>query len=295
MLHLKQSTTITFNMGPFVDRTDGVTEETGLTLDVELSKNGGTFANRNSATAITHDANGWYKVELNTTDTDTLGRLIVKAHDAANALPVWVEVMVMPANVWDSLYGADKLDVNVEEWNATSVPAEHTAGYPICTVKDGTGTGEIDTNAGAIVSVTTAANVTTVNGLAANVITAASIATGAVDADALAADAVAEIADGVWDEPIAGHSTSGTYGEHHYLIYSGQCSGATTTTTLIDSGLTQADTDHWKGRVIIFLDGGLKFQATDITAFDPATDKLTFTAVTSAPTAGPGGTRYIIV
>jgi len=108
-------------------------------------------------------------------------------------------------------------DVNVEKWNTTAVPAEHTAGYPIVTIKDGTGTGEINTNAGAIALVdlvtttTTATNVTTVNGLAANVITAASIATGAIDADAIAdnaidagaiaADAItaAKIADGAID------------------------------------------------------------------------------------------------
>lgn len=42
------------------------------------------------------------------------------------------------------------LIANVENWNGTAVPAEHTAGYPIVTVKDGTGTGEIDTNAGQV-------------------------------------------------------------------------------------------------------------------------------------------------
>lgn len=79
------------------------------------------------------------------------------------------------------------------------------------------------------------------------------------------------------------------------VVYSGTVSGATTTTTLIDSSLTQADTDWWKGRIIIFKSAPLTLQATDITAFDPATDKLTFTATTVAPTAGPGGTTYVII
>lgn len=47
---------------------------------------------------------------------------------------------------------------------------------------------------------------------AAGAITAAAIATGAIDADALAADAVAELADGVWDEAVAGHVGAGTFG-----------------------------------------------------------------------------------
>lgn len=45
--------------------------------------------------------------------------------------------------------------VNVTQWNGTAIPAVHTAGYPIVTVKDGTGTGEINTDAGKIVEVST--------------------------------------------------------------------------------------------------------------------------------------------
>lgn len=48
---------------------------------------------------------------------------------------------------------------------------------------------------------------------AAGAITAASIATDAIDADALAADAVTEIANGVFDHDISGHTTtSNTFG-----------------------------------------------------------------------------------
>jgi len=76
------------------------------------------------------------------------------------------------------------------------------------------------------------------------------------------------------------------------VIYVGSVTGAATTTTLIDSALTQAATDFWKGRIIIFLTGTLKFQATDITAFDAALDKLTFTALTEAPAAAD---QYVIL
>lgn len=76
------------------------------------------------------------------------------------------------------------------------------------------------------------------------------------------------------------------------IIFQGSVTGAATTTTLIDSALTQADTDFWKGRIVIFTSGSLKYQATDITAFDPALDKLTFTALTAAPS---GGDTYVIL
>lgn len=74
------------------------------------------------------------------------------------------------------------------------------------------------------------------------------------------------------------------------VVYQGTVTGSATTTTLIDSGLTQSDTDWWKGRIIIFT-SVIPLQATDITAFNPVTDQLTFTSVTQAPTSA----TYVII
>jgi hypothetical protein len=160
MRYLKQSTSVDVGIGPFLDETDGKTAETGLTItqpDVRLKKNSGAWAQKNAAQTLSHEEFGWYEVTLDATDTDTIGILLVAVHESG-ALPVWVEFHVLAANVYDSLFGAatDKLDVNVEEWNTTAVPAEHTAGYPIVTVKDGTGTGEIDTTSGKVMLAATA-------------------------------------------------------------------------------------------------------------------------------------------
>ena len=70
------------------------------------------------------------------------------------------------------------------------------------------------------------------------------------------------------------------------VVYQGTVTGAATTTTLIDSGLTAADTDYYKGRILIFTSGALVLQATDCVGFTPASDTITFTATTVAPTAG---------
>jgi hypothetical protein len=116
---LKQSTTVTIQIGPFLDKTDGVAEEVGLagSMVVEISKNNAAFAARGSATAITHDANGWYRVELNATDTGTLGRLVVKSDAAATYLPVWHEFTVVTANVYDSwVANTDKLQTDLTQW-----------------------------------------------------------------------------------------------------------------------------------------------------------------------------------
>lgn len=98
---------------------------------------------------------------------------------------------------------------------------------------------------------------------------------------------------------LAYHATAATCDPSDFIdqvdddgIYHGSVTGAATTTTLIDSGLTQGDTDWWKGRVIIFVTGTLKGEAGAITAFAFATDTLTFDAVTAVPAAAD---EYIIV
>jgi hypothetical protein len=68
--------------------------------------------------------------------------------------------------------------------------AEHTAGYPVATIKDGTGTGELDTSSGGVI--------------------VASIAANAITASALAADAGAEIADAILDRDMSTGTDSGS-------------------------------------------------------------------------------------
>lgn len=102
---LRQSTAIDIGMGPFLDETDGKTAETALTIsqaDVRLKKNAGAWAQKNDSNSATHEENGWYEVALDTTDTNTLGILLVAVHESG-ALPVWREFLVVPANVYDSM------------------------------------------------------------------------------------------------------------------------------------------------------------------------------------------------
>ncbi len=58
---------------------DHVTNATGKTVAVTISKNGAAFGNPSAGTTnATEIANGWYYVDLSTTDTGTLGPLIVR-------------------------------------------------------------------------------------------------------------------------------------------------------------------------------------------------------------------------
>jgi hypothetical protein len=110
MVELKQSTAVTVKFGPFLDKTDGVTEETGLTIaqaDIRLSKNGGNIAQSNNVAGASHDELGYFDIPLDTTDTNTLGILRVAVHDKTTHLPVWQDFAVVTANYWDSKYGTD--------------------------------------------------------------------------------------------------------------------------------------------------------------------------------------------
>src|SRR3990172_2941928 len=101
-----------------------------------------------------------------------------------------------------------------------------------------------------------------VGAMAAGVVTATAVATGAIDADAIASDAATEIR-----SLASGTSDSGT------------------TTTMVDAARTEADTDYWKGQLIVFTSGNISGQARVITAFDAALDTITFAPATTQAVA----------
>jgi len=112
---LRKATAVDILIGPFVDDGNGKTAETGLTIDVEVSKNGQALANKNDATAPVHDAagdiDGYYNCELDTTDTNTVGLLTVVCF-AAGALPCRFDFQVVDALRYDDLFGST---INVQE------------------------------------------------------------------------------------------------------------------------------------------------------------------------------------
>jgi hypothetical protein len=132
---LRQSTEQVVQFGPMVDAGDGVTLETGLatamdnaTTGLRVSKDGAAFADRNSATAPSYDAMGCYRITLSATDTNTVGLLRVIFEEAATCAPHWEDYLVVDANWFDAATGADLLEVNTEEINATPVIGAGTTG-----------------------------------------------------------------------------------------------------------------------------------------------------------------------
>lgn len=180
MKPLKQSTAFTFRLGPFLDETDGKTQENALTIavaDVLLSKAGGALAAKNEATALTGTgANAHYTCPLDATDTGTLGLLRVFCH-VSGALPVWEDFVVLPANVYDSLVaGSDALQVDTIQVGGT-VQTAGDAVAKINTIDD-----FLDTEVAAILAAvdTEVAAILDAVGTSGVVVNAAGLATDAV-------------------------------------------------------------------------------------------------------------------
>lgn len=119
-------------LGPFVDSVTGVDPEVALGVtqaECRLSKNGGAWAQKNSATAPAHMEEGWYSIPLSTTDTDTMGILVLAVY-VAGALPVWREFQVVNANLYDVYFSTSIQSANVTYWNNQAVPTPNVTGVP---------------------------------------------------------------------------------------------------------------------------------------------------------------------
>lgn len=82
MTNTYQSTSLVVMFKAFLD-TDHVSEATGKTIAITISKNGGAFGNPNAgATNATEVSSGWYKFTADTTDTNTVGPLAYRGTNA---------------------------------------------------------------------------------------------------------------------------------------------------------------------------------------------------------------------
>jgi len=205
MIPIKQSTAYTFRIGPFLDEDDGKTVEGSLTItqpDVRLSKDGGDFAQINASMTLGHDEAGWYTLALDTTDTSTVGTLVIAIHESG-ALPVWVEYFVVEQATYEFLYqnGATPLaDIADVVWDATGT--DHLGA-------DSIGLGIFNTEANVAVVV-----VDTATDLPALIIAETNDVQTDIgnlnDAPAVSADTIANT---VWDELTAAHVISDSFGD----------------------------------------------------------------------------------
>lgn len=139
MRFLRTNTAVRVTVGPFFDKTDGVTPETGITvtsckltlmvddanvptlvLDTAPTASGGA----NDMVHVTGDDAGFYDLELAAANVNYLGRAMLAITDAAVHCPVFHEFMILPAMIYDSLVlGTDRLDTNVTHVGDTAQTA----------------------------------------------------------------------------------------------------------------------------------------------------------------------------
>lgn len=185
MRFLRQNTAVRITVGPFFDKTDGVTPETSLTvtnckLTFMVDDDDGTAANliidaaatassgNNDMVHVTNDDAGFYDLELTAAQTNYVGRAMLAITDAANHCPVFHEFMILPANVYDALMGTDKLYVDVSELSSDATAADNAESFF-------DGTGYAGTN-NVIPTVTTTGTATNLTNLPATAATAAELA-----------------------------------------------------------------------------------------------------------------------
>lgn len=139
------------------DGTEFKTDAASADGDVMVMKDEGAEANIAASTEFT-DEGQCYSLALTATET-TAARIKVLIVDQGTK--AWLDKCLTIETYGHASAQHDIPDANTAKWSGTTVAAPHAAGYPVVTVKDGTGAGEINTDSGAVANVTTAATCTT--------------------------------------------------------------------------------------------------------------------------------------
>lgn len=121
MSFLRSNTATRVTVGPFLDKTDGITPEVALTvtsckltfvvddggvptlvLDTAPTASGGA----NDMVHITGDDSGYYDLELAAANVNYVGRAKLSINDVAVHCPVFHEFTILPGDVYDSMFAS---------------------------------------------------------------------------------------------------------------------------------------------------------------------------------------------
>jgi hypothetical protein len=268
-MFLKQSTASQeILLGPFLDDTDGKTAETGLTIantDIKLWKSGGTTESNKNSGGATHIASGRYYAVLDATDTDTVGLLEVSV-SVSGALPVRRQFYILEEAVYDALFGASAAGYQVPIWSSAAA----TVNLSATTIK-------------------------TATDIEADTVDIQSRLPATLDSGNMRSSVqnIGAVADGVWDEPYAGHTTAGTFGKLMDLLrkanltIDGTVSNAITPTTLTFSSNVAATTSAYAHAVLLFVSGPLTGENSPIISYNSTNGVFVLEeALTAAPSNG---------
>ena len=269
---LKQSTAATVVVGPVLDSA-GAAVTTALTANFSLSKNG--TVNALTSETVTHSTNGYYTIALTSSNTDTLGRVEIIVNDSAMSMATH-RYNVVSAASYDLIVSSGSLSAT-ERANI----AEAAANLDILTTP-------FSANTWGRVARDTYTGLTTVD-----VIVNAILADTA-DMQPKVATA-AEIADAVYDEPYAGHTTAGTYGflwdkwrKSNPTIAGEVTAAVTPTTTTFSTDITGYADTAFDNAVLVFINGSTNADFRGVVSgYLQANGQVTITpALPQAPVAG---------
>jgi hypothetical protein len=109
-------------------------------LDSEVSIDGAAYVDM-TAEATEIGASGTYFLDYTAAEMNGDSVVVIVNTTSVNAIiPV---IVLYPESLGD-------LRVNVGQWFGTTIPGVDTAGYPVVTIKDGVGAGELQLNAGQV-------------------------------------------------------------------------------------------------------------------------------------------------
>lgn len=139
---LKTNTATKIFCGPFIDHSDGVTPETGMTvtnITVQLFEETvddsvpsvtnitptAVGVSTNDMVQIAGDASGMYYLELTAAQLNFYGNARLCFTDSDVMLPCWENIRVVPANVYDSWMGTDFQQVDSVQISGDGTTADN--------------------------------------------------------------------------------------------------------------------------------------------------------------------------
>jgi hypothetical protein len=140
---LKTNTAVIVVVGPFLDKTDGVTLETGLTITNEKitltaetddgsaptlildNITGAASGTSNDLNYITDNDAGLMQIELSAANLNRLGRMRLTITDAANHVPVWEDFEVVSAQYYDAKYGTGNFSADAKAISGDTTAADN--------------------------------------------------------------------------------------------------------------------------------------------------------------------------
>lgn len=138
---LRLGTATNLPLGPIVAASDGYSY---LATTITLAASAVRFNKGNTVStwgpmasaAVSCPIPGWLSLPIPATDTNVVGPMNFNLGNVTGNLPVWADCIVLAANVYDSLLGADFLDVNVTQING-GAPTDVVFGVNVLTITGG--------------------------------------------------------------------------------------------------------------------------------------------------------------